>query len=148
MTEAEITRTISETFEGVQTTADSGNTFFFYASERRFPFATLVTDDSNDVASDLERPGVFRLNIGVKRATYKDLFGPQPTFAKDGGIIGTGYDYTALDKLMPHPVCAPMSWLCILSPNVKTFEKDVLPLLREAYEQDVAKHSKREARDR
>lgn len=147
MDEAEVSRTIVETFKGVETTDDSNNTFFFYASERHFPFATLVVNDANDAASDLERPSVFRLNIGVKRATYQELFGPQPTFAKDGAIIDSGYDYTALGTLMPHPIYAPMSWVCILSPSAKTFEKDVSPLLREAYEQDVEKHTKK-AKDR
>lgn len=148
MDEAEVSRTIVETFKDVETTHDSDNTFFFYASERRFPFATLVVNNANDTASDLERPGVFRLNIGVKRATYGELFGPQPVFAKDGGVIHTGYDYTALGTFMPHPIYAPMSWVCVLSPNAETFEKDVLPLLREAYEQDVAKHNKQATRDR
>ena len=143
MDTAEVSRTIIKSFKNVETTQASDNTFFFYDSERHFPFATLVVNDVNDTASNLERPGVFRLNIGVKRATYQDLFGPQPTFAKDGGIIDTGYDYTELDKLMPHPVYAPMSWMCIVSPSAETFDKVVLPLLREAYEQDVEKHTKR-----
>ena len=143
MDAAEVGRTISESFESVETTEASNNTFFFYGSERHFPFATLVV---NDTASDLERPGIFRLNIGVKRATYQNLFGPQPTFAKDGGIIPTGYDYTVLDQLTPHPVYAPMSWVCIVSPSTETFDKVVWPLLQEAYEQDVEKHTKREAR--
>ena len=147
MDETEVSRTLIKTFNNVETTEASDNIFFFYASERHFPFATLVVNDVNDTASDLERPGIFRLNIGVERATYQALFGPQPTFAKDGGIIGTGHDYTALDTLMPHPVYAPMSWVCIVSPSAATFEKIVLPLLREAYEQDVAKYTKREARD-
>ena len=141
MDEAEVSRTIVETFKGVETTDNSDNTFFFYASERRFPFATLVVNDAYDTASDLERPGVFRLNIGVKRATYQELFGLQPIFAKDGGIIDTGYDYTTLGTLMPHPIYAPMSWVCILNPSEATFQT-VVPLLTEAYEQDVEKHIK------
>jgi Family of unknown function (DUF6194) len=50
-----------------------GNTFFFYeppgveSEERRLPFATLVQNDygGRDALSELGRPGVFRLNIGV-----------------------------------------------------------------------------------
>lgn len=147
MDAAKVSRIIIESFENVETTEASDNIFFFYASERHFPFATLVVNDVNDTASDLERPGVFRFNIGVKRVTYQDLFGPQPAFAKDGGIIDTGYDYTTLDKLMPHPVYAPMSWVCIVNPSAETFDKIVSPLLREAYEQDVKKHTERKARD-
>ncbi len=147
MDESEVSRTIVETFKNVETTKASDN-IFFYACERYFLFATLVVNDVNDTASNLERPSVFRLNIDVKRTTYKNLFGPQPTFAKDGGIIDTGYDYTALGTLMPHPVYALMSWVYIVSPSAATFDKVALPLLREAYEEDVAKHSKREPRDR
>ena len=52
-----------------------GDTFFIYDPERnlegsrRFPFATIVTKDyaEFDNASDLDRPGVFRLNIGVSK---------------------------------------------------------------------------------
>src|SRR5919201_1444819 len=49
-----------------------GDSFFFYdpdgkPSARRMPFATIVTKDYDgfDTASNLNRPGVFRLNIGV-----------------------------------------------------------------------------------
>ena len=41
------------------------------------PFATIVTKDYTgfDTASDLNRPGVFRLNVGVGRDTFRALFG-------------------------------------------------------------------------
>jgi Family of unknown function (DUF6194) len=141
MNEAEIIQYITGTFDNIKITMHEGNSFFSYDPEQKFPFATLMTNDVNDQASNLNRPSVFRLNIGVSRETYQSLFGPQPTFAGDGGVINTGHDFTALDQLMPHPIYAPMSWICILNPREATFET-VKQLLAEAYEIDVKKHSK------
>ena len=101
-----------------------------------------MTSDAHDKASDLERPGVFRLNIGVSPETYRELFGPPPAFPRDGGIVDTGHDFTALDTLLPHPVYAAMSWVSVLNPGAGTLER-AQTLLAEAYALDVAKHSKR-----
>jgi hypothetical protein len=141
MNEAAIIQYITETFDNVKITTHEGNSFFSYDPKQKFPFATLMMNDVNDQASNLNRPSVFRLNIGVSRETYQSLFGPQPTFAGDGGVINTGHDFTTLDQLMPHPIYAPMSWICILNPSGTTFETVKL-LLTEAYELDVKKHSK------
>src|SRR3954470_14379016 len=97
--------------------------FFFYnppgelPPDHRFPFVTLVTTDEHDQASDLNRPGVFRLNIGVNKETYQAMFGPQPAFSKTGEVANTGHDFTALDQIMPHPIYAAMSWVCVLNPS-------------------------------
>jgi Family of unknown function (DUF6194) len=141
MNEAEIIQYITNTFDDVKITVHEGNSFFSYDPQQKFPFATLMTNDVNDGASNLNRPSVFRLNIGVSRETYQSLFGAQPAFARDGGVINTGHNFTTLDQLMPHPIYAPMSWICVLSP-VETLET-VKQLLAEAYEMDVKKHSKR-----
>jgi len=46
-------------------TAGSG-TFISCDAERHWPnFATIVTSDEYDTASDLDRADVYRLNIGV-----------------------------------------------------------------------------------
>src|SRR5262245_49761961 len=108
-----IVRYVSATFAGVDVVTGTdgiaaGDTFFIYDPERnledrqRFPFATIVTKDYGDFdrASNLDRPGVFRLNIGVGRETFRSLFG-QPGAAADAG-----HDFAALDRLMPHPVYA------------------------------------------
>ena len=106
-----------------------GDTFFIYDPQRnlegarRFPFATIVTKDYGefDNASQLDRPDVFRLNIGVSKETFASLFPG-----------GDEHDYTALDVLMPHPVYASYHWACVLNPSEPTFEK-LQPLLDEAY---------------
>src|SRR5262249_21474905 len=72
--------------------------------KHRMPFATIVTKDYGDFdrASNLNRPGVFRLNIGVSKETYRSLFGPQPPPPGASGVVDTGHDFTAVDQIMPH----------------------------------------------
>ena len=58
-----------------------GDAFFFVgdsSEDQRMPFATLVTSDAHDTASNLTRTRVFRLNIGIARETYDARFGPPP----------------------------------------------------------------------
>jgi hypothetical protein len=150
MDEASITRYIAETFAGVDVVRpgpDSepaiarGDTFFIYdpdrnlEANRRLPFATIVTKDYGDFdrASNLDRPGVFRLNIGISKETYGSLFGPRPHRHGADGAADTVHDFAALDRLMPHPVYAPQSWVCVLNPSDATFEA-VRPLLAEAHD--------------
>ncbi|MEA2641519.1 MAG: hypothetical protein QOF51_2913 [Chloroflexota bacterium] len=141
-----ITRYIAETFAGVDVVVATegiaaGDTFFIYDPERnlepqrQFPFATIVTKDYGDFdrASNLDRPGVFRLNVGVSRETYRSLFGPQPAPPGAAGMVDAGHDFTALDQLMPHPVYAPQSWVSVLNPSAETIET-LRPLLAEAHE--------------
>src|SRR4051794_33429470 len=144
---------ITDTFAGIEVQRPddgpgAGDTFFFTASQRdvdptrRQPFATIVTKDYGefDNASQLDRPGVFRLNIGVSRDTFQTLFGylPGQQSAQDAE-----YDYAALDQVMPHPVYAPQSWVCVLNPSPETFEA-VKPLLAEAWSIVEARHSKQQ----
>jgi hypothetical protein len=139
MEQHEIVEYVTVTFGGVDVLVGDegigkGDTFFIYDPNRdfdlkhRWPFATIVTKDYGefDSASNLNRPGVFRLNVGVSRATFSALFG-DPEAA---------YDYAALDRLLPHPVYAPQSWVSVLNPSPETFNA-VEPLLAEAYAQAV-----------
>src|SRR5258705_12998895 len=87
---------------------EGGTRFFSFDPESMHPFATLVTNNLNDTASDLDRSGVYRLNVGVRKETWVGLFG-QPTKSTPGDYgLGSGsaveWDFTALDILMPHPV--------------------------------------------
>ena len=159
MDEVSITQYITDTFAGVDVVVASqeagspeaawGDTFFFYdpgrklPPERGFPFATIVTKDYGDFdcASNLNRPSVFRLNIGVSKDTYRSLFGPQPSPPGAAGVVETGHDFTALDQIMPHPVYAHLSWVCVLNPSEATFQA-VRPLLAEAYDRSFRKHAK------
>ena len=134
MDEQAITTYITTTFAAVKVVWAAGDGFFSYApvdGPARLgwqPFATLLTGDRSDQASDLERSGVYRLNIGISRASYAELFGPPP----HGVGAPLPYDFRALDVLMPHPVYATLAWVCVLNPSAATFEQ-VKPLLSEAY---------------
>jgi hypothetical protein len=133
---------VTDTFTGIEVVRPTdgpgaGDTFFFYDPQRdldpkrRLPFATIVTKDYGDFdnASQLNRPDVFRLNIGVSRDTFRALFGYAPG---EDSTERADDDFAALDRLMPHPVYAPQSFVCVLSPSPETFEA-VKPLLAEAY---------------
>lgn len=150
MDEASVAGYITSTFEGVRVVDAWGDTFFFYnpdpGQEDKVYFATLKSaDDEYDNVSDLNRPSVFRLNVGVGAATYRSLFGREPARPGADGPAVTGHDFTALDQLMPHPVYARAHWICVLNPSPATFET-LRPLLAEAYDRAVAKHAKLEAR--
>src|SRR5262245_38666046 len=124
MDEAAITRYIRETFADVAVVEASGGTFFFIDPARKFSFATLSINDEYDQFSDLNRPSVFRLNFGVGKETFRSLF-------PEGA--GTEHDFTALDRLVPHPVYGKMYWVSVLNPSAETFEA-VKPMLAEAYD--------------
>jgi hypothetical protein len=103
---------------------------FFSLDEKNWPnFATIVTTDEHDEGSpsDLARPGVFRLNIGVGRETFERLVG-----AMDAP------DYAAFDRLLPHPVYAKQLWISIVNPSDASFRDVVLPLIAEAHDRLAA----------
>lgn len=89
-------------------------------------------DGANDKASDLSRDGVWRVNLGLRKETYRTFFGPQPKRPPKGGVVETGHDFTVLDQIMPHPVYGWMSWVCALNPSDITFET-LKPLIQESY---------------
>jgi hypothetical protein len=146
VTEEEIIRFVGGLPGVVSVTASAGNgapevswgdSFFFYDPDnsiraRRFPFATIVTKDypGFDVASNLDRPGVFRLNLAVGRACFERLFGfPPAEFVSHQNA----FDFTVLDHVIPHPVYAKQGWVSVLLPGEHT--KDQLPtLIMHAYQ--------------
>ena len=134
MNESSVVDYITKAFAGVETTENFGYTFFFYRSDRKLPFATLISSDYDyDRISNLDRPGVFRLNIGISKQTFQSLFGT----AK---VDVSNYDFTALDVIMPHPDYAQHHFICVLSPSEATFER-VQPLLAEAYDIAVRRYT-------
>tara|TARA_B110000879_G_C10924106_1_gene413305 strand:+ start:141 stop:605 length:465 start_codon:yes stop_codon:yes gene_type:complete len=124
-----------------------GETSFFYNPDNRLPrgvyFATIkIKDGENDSSSELDRPNIFRLSIGVGNDYYELLFGSKPSRPAKGETVGMGIDFSEVDILMPHPVYAWMGWVSILSPL-----KDKSPALNEyikaAYQSAVIKFNKR-----
>lgn len=127
MDEQGLSRYLTETFSDVETAENLGYRFFFYRDDHNLPFATIaLTGNEYEQVSRLDRPGVFRLNLGVSKATFQRLFGAERPRLE-------AYDFTALDTLMPHPEYAAQSFFCVLNPSPATFEQ-LRPLLAEAYE--------------
>lgn len=148
MDQEQIIQYVTETFDGleVQHPTDgpgAGDTFFFYDPEhnidpqKRLPFATIVTKDYGeyDNKSRLDRPGVYRLNIGLKRETFRSLF---PSDCDANAI-----DYAVFDTLLPHPLYAAQSYVSVLNPTEATFDRTIKPLLAEAYEIVATRHARR-----
>jgi hypothetical protein len=132
----EVSQYIVDTFPGVETQDNLTYRFFFYGAERLLPFATLATADNEyDRISNLDRPGAYRLNIGVSRQTFRSLFGAEH-------VAVSGYDFSELDRIMPHPEYAAQNWVCVLSPSQAILEK-VRALLAEAYELARVRDAKR-----
>jgi hypothetical protein len=147
MNEAEIRQYITSTFEDVHVVEAWGDTFFFYNPGPETPdeiyFATLKSkDDEYDNSSDLNRDSVYRLNIGIGKATYRSLFGAPPSRHDPKRTAETAYDFSALDQLMPHPVYGHIYWVCVLNPSEETFA-GVQPLLAEAYALAVDRYRKK-----
>lgn len=136
MDEASVAAYITGSFPDVGTVEKDGATFFFYGPERMFPFATLVTrDDAYDNLSNLQRLGIYRLNLGITRETFGQLFGQD---------VGE-FDYQALGTLFPHPLYGKAMWVSILNPSESTFRDKVAPLVAEAYANDVRKKQRKAA---
>ena len=123
-----LVRYIQETYLQTDTVEAMNAYFFSLDPEKHWPnYATLVTTDEHDDASDLERPGVFRLNLGVDRETFEQIAAndPEP-------------DFTALDRLLPHPVYGQQHWISILNPSDDTFRDTVVRLLALAHDRLAA----------
>ena len=135
MTEEELLSTLFLLFPRAEKVTSGGTTFWFAEGDRRQmrPFLTLVTDDEHDAASNLRRPGVYRLNVGLSADEYRGRFGPPPPALGDGQTPVSGHDPAALDVLMPHPVYAAMHWACVLDPSPCTLAR-LTPLLQAAYD--------------
>ena len=123
-----IVQYILETYPGTDVIEAMHAWFFSLDPEKHWPnYATIVTTDEHDDASDLERPGVFRLNLGVDKATFDRIADADPE-----------PDFTAFDRLLPHPVYGQQHWISILNPSDATFRETVVPLLALAHDRLAA----------
>ena len=104
-----------------------GETSLFYNPQQLLPngvyFMTVkMNDGDNDKASNLDRDDVYRINMGIGKKAYLELFGETPKRPAKGGIVETGHDFTLLNTILPHPIYAWMGWVCILSPSNEFFD--------------------------
>jgi hypothetical protein len=120
MDQAEVEEFVSN-LENVQRTENFGYTFFFIGDDHMVPFVTIADSDNDyDNVSNLNRDGVFRINIGVSRETFSNLIGESSS---------DPIDYSVLDTFLPHPDYARQNFICILNPageNVETTKKVIL----------------------
>ena len=128
-----ISRFITTTFPDVDVVSVEGMRFFSLDPEKHWPnFATLVWSDDSDTVSDLSRPGVFRLSMGLGRSSFERI--------ADAAEVKP--DYTVLDRVLPHPDYAKQRWVAILNPRESTFEEIVVPLLSEAHDRLAAQRAR------
>jgi hypothetical protein len=111
--------------------ATIGSAAFFSMDDSHWPnFATVVwTDEHDDGApSYLARPGVYRVNVGVDRETFRRLVGSlhDP-------------DYAAFDRYIPHPVYAKQRWVSILNPSHATVSETLMPLIADGHRRLAAR---------
>ncbi|MGD9740136.1 MAG: DUF6194 family protein [Bauldia sp.] len=144
LTPAMIIAFIEGTYDNIRTDHVGPDAFIFIGDETHFPFATIVTDDRHDPYSRLDAPDRFRLSVGVAKATFQRLFGDRKIVLPDGDTNESGFDFTASDKLMPHPVYGMMWWICVVNPSPETFA-GMRPLLDEAAAKATAREAKRQA---
>jgi len=137
---ATLVEAIERQLPGIATTTGAGDWFLFYdpdgvtRPDQRFPFCTLVTADRYDAASDLDRDlCAYRINLGVDRESYEELFGPAPRQAVGTEVLDTGFDYTTADTVLPHPFYAPLHWLCVVNPGERS-RSLLATLLEQAHE--------------
>ena len=123
---------ITETWPETDVVEAMNAWFFSLDPEKHWPnYATLVTTDEHDEASNLSRPGVFRLNMGVDRETFQRV-----------AAANADPDYTRLDTVLPHPVYAAQHWICIVNPSEATFRDVVVPLLTVAHDRLAAQRAR------
>lgn len=101
---------------GVEHQEAAGDLFFFVGAERMRPFATIVHNDvpGFDEASQLLRPGVFRLNVDLGRREFERRFGFPP---KELPAYLADYDFARTDEVFPHPSYGTAAWGSIVCPG-------------------------------
>ena len=99
-------------------------------------------DGNNDKGSNLDRENIYRVNVGLRKPSFKKIFGEIPKRPNAACTVDMNYDFTELNKIIPHPVYAWMGWISVLNPSKETFEI-LKPLIQEAYEYSKEKFIKR-----
>ncbi len=138
---------LANSLDGVIPKDAWGEVSYFYnpgmVFDRGAYFATIKEKNGdNDKASNLDRPGVWRLNLGVSKGAFLELFGPPPPRPGKGGVIEGSWDFTAKNTLTPHPIYGWMSWIAVLNPTEDMWAK-CLPLIDDAHSRARSNFEKR-----
>lgn len=97
-----------------------GDTFFFLVGAggvaKMMPFATIVTKDYEgfDEFSKLNRGGLYRLNVELRRDEFEARLGFAPNELDE---MRNRIDFTAVDRLFPHPTYGGSGWVSIVNPS-------------------------------
>jgi hypothetical protein len=122
---------LTTTYPATDVVTIPGAWFFSLDAEKHWPnYATIVTTDEHDMGSPSNlsaRPDVFRLNLGVDKATFERYAG-----------VHTEPDYAALETVLPHPVYAAQHWISILSPTWASWTETVTSLIAVAHDRLAA----------
>jgi hypothetical protein len=95
--------------DNVQREDNFGYVFYFVGDDHRLSFTTIANSDNEfDSVSNLNREGVFRINIGVSKKTFDLLL----TDSSSKNI-----DYSVRNVFLPHPDYAKQHFICILNPS-------------------------------
>ncbi len=123
--------------ENVQREDSYGYGMFYIGEERIMPFVSTVDSDNEyDDVSNLDRDGVFRINIGVSRKTFEALFGDEPA---------ENVDYSLLNTFLPHPHYAKQHFICILNPEGENVES-TKTYINEAHDIATAQYQRRKSK--
>lgn len=126
-----------EKLENVEREENFGYIFYFVGDDHRLPFVTIGHSDNDfDKVSNLDREGVFRVNIGVSRETFNSLLADPGT---------ENIDYSVLDVFLPHPHYAKQNFVCILNPSGQNAET-TKRLIREAHSIAAARFQRKAGR--
>ncbi|GAA0476053.1 DUF6194 family protein [Parasphingorhabdus litoris] len=133
--------------DGVNVVQAWGETAFFHNPGDRLPrgtyFATIKEKDGeNDQGSHLDREGVWRLNIGTPVKAFEELFGPRPPRPAKGKTVEGPWDFTELDRLIPHPSYGWIGWIAVLNPSIGTWAR-CKPLIAHARDKAIATFDKK-----
>lgn len=142
-----ISNYLLKNFQGLKSINAWGEISLFYNPDnllkRGIYFCTIKEKDGeNDGASNLNRIGIFRMNFGVSKNTFKGIFQTVPKRPTKGKCIEGNYDFQALDTLIPHPVYGWMAWVCILNPSIQSLDELEL-LIEESYRICIEKYEKK-----
>ena len=148
VTKEEIINLITNKYPGLVVNQNWGETGLFYNPENKLKKGIyLLTfkekDGENDSSSNLNREKeMYRLNLGITKKTFVNLFGNIPARPTAGNVVEMNYDFSTIDSIMPHPIYSWMAWICVINPSQNTLRK-LLPLIDEGYKLCLDKYKRK-----
>ncbi len=133
MTEQQIISYLFTSYPKLHKLVVEGNIFISVDPKMMMPFATLMTNRAYDKFSNLDEPDRYRFNLGVTKSDFATLFNQSQM----------NWDYTQIDKIMPHPEYASQYFICVVNPSDETFEK-LKPMIAEAYQIAIKRYGPKE----